>query len=261
MTGWGALAPAKAAGLGQEELQELEALLERLGFAPGPVDGVADEDTRAAIGRYQTFALLDGPSEPTMALLLELRAVEEALTTLGTDKTPQAAALEQTPAETIPPEDPPHRPDALPGTEAASAVEPEADPDPDPAPAAAPLADELFPEKPGIGGEGLESVPGRQEILALLTPYKAALASGELLAGELARSFNREGQADYEKGLYERAIARFGAAIHLDPGFAAAFHNRGTAYEAAGWRSLATADFERAFELGFGRLDLSGPQE
>ncbi len=257
MAGWGALVPARAAGLGQQELQELEALLERLGFAPGPVDGVADEDTRAAIGRYQDFAVLYGPSEPTRALLLELRAVEAALVKLRTDETPQAAG-EETPAETPAPGDLPRPRDALRGTAAALAVEPEAAPGPDPAPAAAPLAEQLFPEKPGIGGDAPERAPGRKEILALLTPYKTALASGELLTGDLARDFNRQGRADYEKGLYERAIVRFAAAIHLDPGFAAAFHNRGTAYEAVGWRSLATEDFERAFELGFGRLDLSG---
>src|SRR3546814_3911710 len=59
------LAPAPAAAqfvqhaaLVPDELRELESLLRDLGFDPGSVDGVVDDATTAAIGRYQDFALL-----------------------------------------------------------------------------------------------------------------------------------------------------------------------------------------------------------
>jgi peptidoglycan hydrolase-like protein with peptidoglycan-binding domain len=49
---WLIAAPALAA-LSKNEIRELEALLADLGFDPGPVDGVLDEQTRTAIKGYQ----------------------------------------------------------------------------------------------------------------------------------------------------------------------------------------------------------------
>ena len=67
--------PSAAAGLGPEEVRELEELLLRLGFDPGKVDDKVDEDTRAAIRRYQDFAVLPVDGKPTKTLLVEVRAV------------------------------------------------------------------------------------------------------------------------------------------------------------------------------------------
>ena len=50
-------APALAA-FSKNEIRELEDLLARLGFNPGPVDGVLDAQTRIAIRDYQKFAAL-----------------------------------------------------------------------------------------------------------------------------------------------------------------------------------------------------------
>src|SRR3546814_5567347 len=71
------LAPAGAAAqaLDRAAVEELEGLLRDLGFDPGPVDGLVDDDTTDAIRRYQDFALLPGEPEPDQRLLDELRGV------------------------------------------------------------------------------------------------------------------------------------------------------------------------------------------
>lgn len=57
------------------ELLEIEQLLDRLSFPPGKVDGVFDQDTAKAIGAYQQAAGLTVDSQPSAALLNELRDV------------------------------------------------------------------------------------------------------------------------------------------------------------------------------------------
>src|SRR3546814_935775 len=109
------LAPAPAAAqfvqhaaLVPDELRELESLLRDLGFDPGSVDGVVDDATTAAIGRYQDFALLSGPPEPDRRLLDELRGVAAAFAALsaGKEKVPPIpAALPE--KEIVPPPPPP----------------------------------------------------------------------------------------------------------------------------------------------------------
>src|SRR3546814_16373034 len=108
------LAPAPAAAqfvqraaLVPDELGELESLLRDLGFDPGSVDGLVDDATTAAIGRYQDFALLSGPHDPDRRLLDELRGVAAvfALLHAGTaNVTPIPAAL---PAKENVPQPPP----------------------------------------------------------------------------------------------------------------------------------------------------------
>ena len=58
-----------------DDLRELEELLAKLEFAPGKVDGVVDEETRAALRLFQEFAGLPIDGEPSPALLEELREV------------------------------------------------------------------------------------------------------------------------------------------------------------------------------------------
>ena len=71
-------APAQAA-LGKNEIRELEDFLTRLGFDPGPVDGVLDAKTRTAIKGYQDLAALPVTGLASWGLLDELRAVTESL--------------------------------------------------------------------------------------------------------------------------------------------------------------------------------------
>ncbi|MBI2254770.1 MAG: peptidoglycan-binding protein [Proteobacteria bacterium] len=70
-------APADMAGApsASAQVQEIEVLLNELGFTPGPQDGVMDEATAEAIRAYQQAAGLpeDGIASP--ALLEELKAV------------------------------------------------------------------------------------------------------------------------------------------------------------------------------------------
>jgi peptidoglycan hydrolase-like protein with peptidoglycan-binding domain len=65
-------APAPAAS---PEVQEIEHLLQDLGFTPGPVDGVLDAETQTAIRAFQQVAGMAEDGTPSPALLDELRAV------------------------------------------------------------------------------------------------------------------------------------------------------------------------------------------
>lgn len=62
-----------------EELRELESLLAELDFATGEVDGVVDDQTRAAINLFQEFAGLPVDGEPSPELLAELREVSNLM--------------------------------------------------------------------------------------------------------------------------------------------------------------------------------------
>lgn len=61
------------------EAEELEDLLERLAFEPGPVDGEIDEQARSAIRNFQGVANLPADGEPSQALLVELREVAKMM--------------------------------------------------------------------------------------------------------------------------------------------------------------------------------------
>jgi peptidoglycan hydrolase-like protein with peptidoglycan-binding domain len=88
---WLITAPALAA-LSKNEVRELEDLLGRLGFDPGPVDGVLDDQTRTAIKDYQYFAALPVTGQAGWDLLDELRGVTESLDGVRIPEgTPQAA--------------------------------------------------------------------------------------------------------------------------------------------------------------------------
>ncbi len=82
-----------SADLSREDTRELEELLVRLGMDPGPVDGIADAQTAAAIEDYQSFAALRVDGVASSALLEELRGVTESL---GTN-------AESAPSEATPP--------------------------------------------------------------------------------------------------------------------------------------------------------------
>lgn len=123
------------AALSRDEVEEMEALLARLNFDPGPVDGIIDERTRAAITRYQQFAALPEDGEANEALLAELRGVAGAFTDLRAQRANQAGAdagvtgmrAEESPEPDPTPESAPAAGDDLAATGAA-------DPMPDPLP-------------------------------------------------------------------------------------------------------------------------------
>jgi peptidoglycan hydrolase-like protein with peptidoglycan-binding domain len=75
---WLIAAPALAA-LSKNEIRELEGFLARLGFDPGPVDGVLDARTRTAIKGYQNLAALPVTGQANRDLLDEVRGVTAIL--------------------------------------------------------------------------------------------------------------------------------------------------------------------------------------
>ncbi len=90
---WLIAAPALAA-LGKNEIRELEGLLADLGFDPGPVDGVLDEQTRSAIKGYQALAALPVTGRLSWGLLAELREVTEILGDVRIPETAPQSATE-----------------------------------------------------------------------------------------------------------------------------------------------------------------------
>ncbi|MBA4097688.1 MAG: hypothetical protein C0484_13090 [Rhodospirillum sp.] len=72
-------AGGNAAALATAELTEIEALLDQLGFPPGPVDGAIDEQGRNAIRDFQVTAGIEVDGTPSFALLDELRAAKAEL--------------------------------------------------------------------------------------------------------------------------------------------------------------------------------------
>lgn len=256
------LAPAAAAqaldrALDRAAVEELEGLLRGLGFDPGPVDGVVDDDTTEAIRRYQDFALLPGEPEPDQRLLDELRGVAAAFAALSAAKaTPPAAPDGPAPPQPtsevpqkviVPPPPPPPKLTAA----------------PEPSPSAEENATEenasrLAALPPPATGESppapVDDLQAR--IDAELLRFLHRLHGGSLTREDLAREFNTEGRRLLQEARYAEAIFKFSVAIHLDPLFAGAYSNRGTAYRHRDEPALAQADFNKAKELGFGGLRL-----
>lgn len=68
------LITAPMPALTEAELQEIETLLDQLGFPPGAADGAIDAEAEAAIRDFQVTAGLPVDGAPSAALLEELRA-------------------------------------------------------------------------------------------------------------------------------------------------------------------------------------------
>lgn len=268
----------------QPALAELETLLHDLGFDPGKVDGLVDDETIAAIRRYQDFALLTGDPTPSKALLNELRGVAAAFAALGgSPATQEAEAVALSQPETTAPETavpeaapeakvlvpPPPVPPKLKPLEAAVEEEYKLT-EPPRSPADDPPGDEALPpdgtidqallSDPAVLGDNPpaeEAVSEEQNrIEAELAPYREALDRGNISREELARQFNVEGRKLLEAADYELAVVKFSVAIFLDPDFAGAYSNRGTAYQRQEEAGLALKDFDKARELGFGGIRL-----
>lgn len=299
-----ALLPGPALALDPAELEELESLLRDLGFDPGAVDGVVDDETIEAIRRYQEFAALPGEPEPSALLLSELRGVAAAFAALSPAKeetSPPAAPPPDSGADqsatgeaerreeavpeattekvVVPPPPPPPKlkpaePPA-PAVEAAAPAEPEkqeqatAEPAPEQT-AELPPAQAALPERPAEeppaappGDDAAVPLPterpdpeaaAQARIDAQIAPFRILLNSGRLSREELANRFNDEGREAMQNARYNEAILKFSVAIQLNPNFAGAYSNRGTAYQRNEEADLAAADFAKAKQLGFGSM-------
>jgi len=245
------------------ELEEMEGLLRDLGFDPGPVDGVVDDLTIEAIRQYKAFALAPGDPEPSSALLNELRGVAAAFAALNADKT-KAAEPEAIPAPLpdlgIGPE-----PDPTPEPVAEKVVVPPPPPPPklkpaEPEAVAAPEPQEQIAELPPATATpeaAPDAVDETQDATGAmldeeLAPFQNDLNSGAVTRAELAKKFNAEGRKLLQAAQYDNAIRKFSVAIFLDPNFAGAYSNRGTAWQRKEQPDLAKADFDKARDLGFG---------
>jgi peptidoglycan hydrolase-like protein with peptidoglycan-binding domain len=71
--------------LTEAERVELEQGLARLGFYPGPVDGLLDQQSEEAIRAYQDFAALPKSGRPDRMLLTELRQLAATVVRLAGD--------------------------------------------------------------------------------------------------------------------------------------------------------------------------------
>jgi tetratricopeptide (TPR) repeat protein len=101
------LCAQEVSDLNQEQRLEVETLLGKLGFDPGKVDGIIDEDSRFAIRAYQDFAALTPDGKADQQLLRELRSVAAILADLPAEEVPEAAVDEPKEPESAVAEKPP----------------------------------------------------------------------------------------------------------------------------------------------------------
>lgn len=69
--------------IGRAEIRQIQTLLSRMNFNPGPVDGQMGERTADAIRLYQKFAGMEEDGAPSRELLEDLRAVSESMSKGG----------------------------------------------------------------------------------------------------------------------------------------------------------------------------------
>lgn len=69
--------------IGRAEIRQIQTLLSRMNFNPGPADGQMGERTANAIRLYQKFAGMEQDGAPSRELLEDLRAVSESMSKGG----------------------------------------------------------------------------------------------------------------------------------------------------------------------------------
>ena len=92
---------------------------------------------------------------------------------------------------------------------------------------------------------GRSDIPADQQI----SGCNEAIASGRFAAKDLAAAFNNRGVAYQAKGDLDRAIADYGQAISVSPDYAMAHSNRGQAYQLKGDNDRALADYDAAIKI------------
>jgi tetratricopeptide (TPR) repeat protein len=75
------------------------------------------------------------------------------------------------------------------------------------------------------------------------------IRSGEWQGRDLAAAYNNRGYAYDDLGQYSRAIEDYDQALHFDPNDAVAYQNRGVSHENLGEYEQAAADWVRAIRI------------
>jgi len=82
-----------------------------------------------------------------------------------------------------------------------------------------------------------------------LRRFSAALAAGDLSAGNAVIAHHNIGNTYQDKGDYARAVTEYNIALQSMPGYAEAYYGRGRARFALGQFTLAAADFTQSMKL------------
>jgi len=77
----------------------------------------------------------------------------------------------------------------------------------------------------------------------------ADLSRAIKLRPDLAEAYANRGNVYYDKGEYDPAITDYGRAIRLKPDYSLPYHGRGFVYKKSGKKQKAIGDFERFLEL------------
>jgi tetratricopeptide (TPR) repeat protein len=215
--------------------------------APEPLPDLGAGDPATEVPQAEATPVPEGAPEP---------APEPA-------QEPEVAALPE--KVVVPP--PPAPPKLIveePAAEPEAPAEPEAQVAELPPPAATPPVTEPAPPSAAEVAEIAPLDPAALEQLRIdeeLAPYRGRLNDGSLTRAELSRQFNTEGRKLLQQAQYDDAILKFTVAIHLDPTFAGAYSNRGTAYQHNEAADLAQQDFDKAKTLGFGGFRVKDGRE
>ncbi len=86
--------------------------------------------------------------------------------------------------------------------------------------------------------------------------YTQLIEQGGLTSRGRAWAYNNRGRCYLDARYFEEAIADFDSAIDKRPDYAAAFFNRSRAHQAMCKATLARADLQRAYDLGYKRISL-----
>jgi len=93
-----------------------------------------------------------------------------------------------------------------------------------------------------IGAVAISAIAQPSPVVAI----SAKVPSASVVAGAKAENFFIQGNEKYKKGDYQGAIQAFSQAIVLNPNYAEAYNNRGSARRTLGNSQGAIADYNQA---------------